>query len=75
MSKAVFNSYTQSRQERYENMHIAIGLFKGGGKAKFSVNDIGHITAGYGELDKHGEFEYPLPVDQETGNINVILEA
>lgn len=50
----------------------AYRLFESGVKPSFStfIDEV-TITAGYGELDSSGSFEYPLSVDQETLEIIV----
>ena len=40
---------------------------------KWSTGICGLVTAGYGELDDNGYFEYPLPVNQDTLDIEVVL--
>ncbi len=41
-------------------------------KPRYSAGICGSTTAGYGQLDKYGYFEYPLIVDQDT--YEIILE-
>lgn len=65
----MFNE-TEYMKEYLNNMEEAYRRYNSGDKDYCYSHDIGdNITAGYGNLDWGGEFEFPLLVDQETFKI------
>lgn len=50
---------------------LAKEFYDRGESPTFSRGICGLITAGYGELDDYGYFEYPLQVNQETLEIEI----
>lgn len=58
-------------KEYEENKSFAIGMYKAGAPPTFSSGICETLTAGYGRLDGYGYWEFPLPVNQETGKIEV----
>ena len=44
----------------------AYRLYYEGFRPSYSTSISGYVTAGYGQLDFCGEFQFPLEVDQET---------
>lgn len=51
------------------NKILAKAWYKNGMKPDISVSIADTYTAGYGKMDDHGFFEFPLDVDQETKEI------
>lgn len=51
------------------NKLIAKHWYKYGKIPDISISIAGTYTAGYGQIDDHGFFEFPLDVDQETQEI------
>lgn len=49
----------------------AIRRFRDGEKPSYSTGICESITAGYGRLDQYGYWEFPLPVNQETLEIEL----
>ena len=74
-----FNIIDLSETEYAENGAFARGMYTAemasGGEftGQFSTGLYGVITAGYGRIDVHGYFEYPLEVDQDTQHISVTI--
>lgn len=54
-----------------ENQVEAIRRFKAGETPCFSTGICESVTAGYGDCDFYGYWEFPLPVNQETLEIEV----
>lgn len=51
------------------NKILAKAWYKNGRKPDISFSIAETYTAGYGKMDEHGFFEFPLDVDQETQEI------
>lgn len=51
------------------NKILAKAWYKNGRKPDLSVSIADTLTAGYGKMDDHGFFEFPLDVNQEIQEI------
>ena len=60
--------YTESREVREKK---ALEMFHSGMKPSYSTGICESLTAGYGELDAYGYWEFPLTVNQTTLEIVV----